>query len=81
MYTKRKRNFTVTITPSDREIMRRRHPVAPLAELDRFAVARAAGREAFLTAKSIPSALDSLTSAIPQAALLDWMKGRLKQAA
>ena len=80
-YTTRKRNFTVTITPGDRAVMRQSHPGAPLIELDRYAVARAAAREAFLASRSLPVALDTLTSAIPKAALIDWMKGRLKQVA
>jgi len=80
-YTTRKRNFSVRITPGDRRTMSRRHPGAPLTVIDCHAVALAAGRQAFMLSHSLPEALDSLTASIPEKALVDWMKGRLKRAA
>lgn len=80
-HTVRKKKFAVTITNGDRQLMKERRPGATLSEIDRFAVARAAGREAFLKAKCVSEALDCLTSGIPKDALRDWMVSRLKRPA
>lgn len=77
MYTERKKNFTVTITDGDRAAVRGVCPKAPLAAVDRRAVARAAAREVLIEAKSTDEALDCLIAGIPRHTLESWMKRHL----
>lgn len=77
MYTKRKKNFTVTITEGDRAAVKDVCPKAPLSVVDRRAVARAAAREVLIEAKSTTEALDCLIAEVPRQTLERWMKRHL----
>jgi hypothetical protein len=80
MHTKRKKKFTVNITDSDRKAVRRFHPDASLASIDRHAVVRAAAREILIETGSTADALNSVAAWIPKATLHSWMKQQLKTA-